>query len=58
MTSLDGINDRSIQSLLRGENDSKQLDESQANEKRAPLKTPGWEASSRVDSFDRCVTCE
>ena len=30
MTSLDGINDRSIQTLLRGENDSKQLDEIQA----------------------------
>ena len=30
MASLDGINDRSIQTLLRGENDSKQLDEIQA----------------------------
>ena len=30
MTSLDGINSRSIQTLLRGENDSKQLDEFQA----------------------------
>ena len=30
MTSLDGINGRSIQTLLRGENDSKQLDETQA----------------------------
>ena len=30
MTSLDGINGRSIQTLLRGENDSKQLDEIQA----------------------------
>ena len=32
MTSLDGINGRSIQTLLRGENDSKQSDEFQANE--------------------------
>ena len=31
MTSLDGINGRSIQTLLRGENDSKQLDEFQAS---------------------------
>ena len=31
MTSLDGINGRSIQTLLRGENDSKQSDEFQAN---------------------------
>ena len=31
MTSLDGINGRSIQTLLRGENDSKQLDEILAN---------------------------
>ena len=30
MTSLDGINGRSIQTLLRGENDSKQSDEFQA----------------------------
>ena len=30
MTSLDGITDRSIQTLLRGENDSKELDEIQA----------------------------
>ena len=30
MTSLDGINGRSIQTLLRGENDSKQSDEIQA----------------------------
>ena len=30
MTSLDGINGRSIQRLLRGENDSKQSDEFQA----------------------------
>ena len=30
VTSLDGINDRSIQTLLRGENDSKQSDEFQA----------------------------
>ena len=29
MTSLDGINGRSIQTLLRGENDSKQSDELQ-----------------------------
>ena len=32
MTSLEGINGRSIQTLLRGENDSKQSDEFQANE--------------------------
>ena len=32
MTSLDGINGRSIQTLLRGENDSKQSDEFQAKE--------------------------
>ena len=31
MTSLDGINGRSIQTLLRGENDSKQSDEIQAS---------------------------
>ena len=31
MTSLDGINRRSIQTLLRGENDSKQSDEIQAS---------------------------
>ena len=31
MTSLDGIDSRSIQTLLRGENDSKQTDEFQAN---------------------------
>ena len=31
MTSLDGINGRSIQTLLRGDNDSKQSDEIQAN---------------------------
>ena len=30
MTSLDGINGRSIQTLLRGENESKQSDEIQA----------------------------
>ena len=30
--SLDGINGRSIQTLLRGENDSKQSDEFQARE--------------------------
>ena len=30
VTSLDGINGRSIQKLLRGENDSKQSDEFQA----------------------------
>ena len=30
VTSLDGINGRSIQTLLRGENDSKQSDEFQA----------------------------
>ena len=32
MTSLDGINGPSIQTLLRGENDSKQSDEFQATE--------------------------
>ena len=32
MTSLDGINDRSIQTLLRGENDSKQSGEFQAKQ--------------------------
>ena len=31
MTSLDGINGRSIQMLLRRKNDSKQSDEIQAN---------------------------
>ena len=31
VTSLDGITGRSIQTLLRGENDSKQLDEFQAS---------------------------
>ena len=31
MASLDGINGRSIQTLLRGENDSRQLDEFQAS---------------------------
>ena len=30
VTSLDGINDRSIQTLLRGENDLKQSDEIKA----------------------------
>ena len=35
MTSLDGINGPSIQTLLRGENDSKQSDEFQATELRA-----------------------
>ena len=35
VTSLDGINGRSIQTLVRGENDSKQLDEIQA--------IPGWD---------------
>ena len=35
MTSLDGINGWSIQTLLRGENDLKQLDEIQA--------IPGWD---------------
>ena len=30
VTSLDGINDRSIQTLMRGENDSKQSDEIKA----------------------------
>ena len=35
MTSLDGINGRSIQTLLTGENDSKQSDEFQATELRA-----------------------
>ena len=30
ITSLDGINSQSIQTLLRGENDSKQLDEIKA----------------------------
>ena len=33
MTSLDGINGRSIQTLLRGENDSKHLDEIRATDK-------------------------
>ena len=33
MTSLDGINGQSIQTLLRGENDSKQSDEFQAKSK-------------------------
>ena len=32
MTSLDGINDRSIQTLLRGENDSKKSGEFQARQ--------------------------
>ena len=31
VTSLDGINGRSIQTLLRGDNDSKQSDEIQAS---------------------------
>ena len=34
MTSLDGINGRSIQTLLRGENDSKQSGEFQATSKK------------------------
>ena len=34
VTSLDGINGRSIQTLLRGENDSKQSDEFQARYKQ------------------------
>ena len=39
MTSLDGINGRSIQTLLRGENDSKQSDEFQAKKARKLRKT-------------------
>ena len=40
MTSLDGINGRSIQTLLRGENDSKQSDEFQANDCEDKLQRP------------------
>ena len=47
MTSLDGINGRSIQTLLKGENDSKQLDEFQA--------TVGYDAKGRRDTTRRGV---
>ena len=40
MTSLDGIKGRSIQTLLRGESDSKQLDEFQATS--SSVEVFGW----------------
>ena len=47
MTTLDGINGRLIQTLLTGENDSKQLDEFQA---KNPL---GLEESVKLSSLTR-----
>jgi len=46
MTSLDGINRRSIQMLLRGENDSKQSDEIQANSKLGIFQENNWKKNN------------
>ena len=54
MTSLDGINDRSIQTLLRGEDDSKQSDEIQATGVCAPKEMSGNPAL-KATSFRRLL---
>ena len=55
MTSLDGINGPSIQTLLRGENDSKQSDEFQATiskKDRIPLDLPLCFQSFTISYFE------
>ena len=53
MTSLDGINGRSIQTLLRGENDSKQSDEFQASLK---VEFDGSSATSIVTARRKVIS--